>query len=354
MSRVLVTGGAGYIGSHCCKALAEAGFEPFVFDNLSTGHRRAVRWGPLIEGDMRDRDALLSAMRQARPDAVIHFAALSLVGESAQHPERYYDVNVVGTLQLLEAMRAASVERLVFSSTAAVYGEPEEVPISETSPEQPVNPYGATKRACERMMADFDAAHGIRSVRLRYFNAAGADPAAEIGEMHDPETHLLPIVIEAALGRRPAVSVFGSDYPTPDGTAVRDYIHVVDLAAAHVAALRHLLGGGASDALNLGTGRGASVSEVIARVEAVTGRAVPVRAASRRVGDPPVLVADPRRAEAVLGWRAELDLDAMVGDAWRWHRGLASQGRPTEAQDAGQGPPIPLPGRERATRAASG
>lgn len=327
MSRILVTGGAGYIGSHCCKALAEAGFEPVVYDNLSTGHRSAVRWGRLIEGDMRDGAALAAAMRQVQPEAVMHFAALSLVGESAVHPERYYDVNVAGTLRLLDAMRAASVQRLVFSSTAAIYGEPDIVPIPETSPEQPVNTYGATKRACERMMADFNAAHGIRSVRLRYFNAAGADPAGEIGEDHDPETHLIPIVIAAALGRRPAVAIFGSDYATPDGTAIRDYIHVTDLAAAHLAALRYLLDGGASEALNLGTGRGASVEEVIARVEAVTGRSVPVRAAPRRVGDPPVLIADPRRAEALLGWRAGRGLDAMVEDAWRWH-----SGQPVEAE----------------------
>lgn len=319
MSRILVTGGAGYIGSHCCKALAEAGFEPVTFDNLSMGHREAVRWGPLIEGDMRNADALHAAMREARPQAVLHFAALALVGESTAHPERYYTVNVGGTLNLLEAMRAANVRRLVFSSTCAVYGEPDRVPIVESTPKDPINPYGASKLACERMMEDFDDAHAIRSVRLRYFNAAGADPAAETGEWHDPETHLIPLVLDAALGRRPAISIFGTDYPTADGTALRDYIHVMDLADAHVAALRHLLGGGDSAAVNLGTGRGASVKEVIRTVETVTGRKVPVREEARRAGDPPALIADPSRAGALLKWRARADLDSMVEDAWRWH-----------------------------------
>jgi UDP-glucose-4-epimerase GalE len=327
MSRILVTGGAGYIGSHCCKALAESGFEPVVYDNLSTGHRSAVRWGPLIVGDMRDGEALAGAMRQVRPDGVMHFAALSIVGESGSRPALYYDVNVVGTLRLLEAMRSCSVERLVFSSTAAVYGEPAKVPIEETAPLEPVNVYGATKRACERMMEDFDSAHGVRSVRLRYFNAAGADPAAEIGEWHEAETHLIPLVLDAAQGRSKAISIFGTDYPTADGTAIRDYIHVADLAAAHVAALRHLIDGGRSDAFNLGTGQGASVRQVIRTVEAVTGRLVPVVEAPRRAGDPPALVADPRRAGDVVSWHARLDLAAMVEDAWRWHCQLAERMR---------------------------
>jgi UDP-arabinose 4-epimerase len=327
MSRILVTGGAGYIGSHCCKALAEAGLEPVVFDDLSTGHREAVRWGPLIEGDMRDAEALNAAMREVRPHAVVHFAALALVGESTAHPERYYAVNVGGTLNLLEAMRAAEVTRIVFSSTCATYGEPERVPITEDLPTRPINPYGATKLACERMMEDFDAAHGIRSVRLRYFNAAGADPAAEIGEWHDPETHLIPLVLDAALGRRPAISIFGTDYPTPDGTALRDYIHVTDLGEAHIAALRHLLGDGTSAAVNLGTGKGASVREVVSTVETVTGRKVPTREEPRRAGDPPALIADPRRAEALLGWQARAGLAAMVEDAWRWHLKLHSEPR---------------------------
>jgi len=324
MPRILVTGGAGYIGSHCCKALAEAGHEPIVFDNFVMGHREAVRWGPVIEGDMRDVTALGAAVREARPDAVLHFGALALVGESVANPERYYSVNVVGTLNLLEAMRAAGVDRLVFSSTCAVYGEPERVPMTEDLQRRPINPYGASKLACEMMMEDFDSAHEIRSVRLRYFNAAGADPRAEIGEWHDPETHLIPLVLDAALGRRPAISVFGTDYPTPDGTALRDYIHVMDLAEAHLAALGHLMNGGGSQVLNLGTGSGASVREVIKTVESVTGRKVPVIEAPRRAGDPPALVADPRRAEALLKWRARKDLAAMVEDAWRWHLRLHS------------------------------
>jgi UDP-arabinose 4-epimerase len=321
--RILVTGGAGYVGSHCCKALAEAGFEPVVFDNLTMGHRSAARFGPLVEGDMRDAEALGAAFRAHRPEAVMHFAALALVGESTAHPERYYSVNVGGTLNLLEAMRANDVPKIVFSSTCAVYGEPARVPITEDFPRRPVNPYGASKLACEWMMEDFDRAHQLRSMRLRYFNAAGADPAAEIGERHEPETHLIPLVLDAALGRRPGVSIFGTDYPTPDGTALRDYIHVMDLAAAHVAALRHLLAGGASEAVNLGTGHGASVREVIAAVESVTGRRVPVKEAPRRAGDPPALIADPSRAEQLLDWRAAAGLDAIVSDAWRWHQKVA-------------------------------
>jgi UDP-glucose-4-epimerase GalE len=320
MSRILVTGGAGYVGSHCCKALAEAGYEPIVFDNLSMGHDSAVRWGPLIRGDMRDADALRSAIEETKPEAVLHFAALALVGESTAHPERYYAVNVGGTLNLLEAMRLSGVQRIVFSSTCAVYGEPERVPITEDLPRRPINPYGESKLACEWMMDDFDRAHSIRSVRLRYFNAAGADPAAEIGEWHEPETHLIPLVIDTALGLHREVSIFGTDYPSADGTAVRDYIHVVDLAAAHVAALRHLVEGGASAAVNLGTGRGASVREVIDAVEVVAGRRVTVKEAPRRAGDPPVLVADPSRAEALLKWRAKADLTKIVEDAWRWHK----------------------------------
>jgi len=323
MPRILVTGGAGYVGSHCCKALVEAGFEPVVFDNLAMGHRAAVRWGPFIEGDMRDAAALDAAFRAHKPDAVMHFAALALVGESTEHPERYYAVNVGGTLNLLEAMRANGVSALVFSSTCAVYGVPERVPITEDTLRQPVSPYGASKLACEWMMEDFDRAHGLRSVRLRYFNAAGADPAGEIGEEHQPETHLIPLVLDAAAGKRPAVSIFGTDYATPDGTALRDYIHVVDLAAAHVAALRHVLAGGASDAVNLGTGKGASVREVIAAVESVTGRKVPAKEAPRRAGDPPALVADPARAERLLHWRAKLGLEDIVRDAWRWHQKIA-------------------------------
>ena len=324
MHRVLVTGGAGYIGSHCCQALARAGFQPLVFDNLNTGHESFVRWGPFIHGDMRDPAALQAAMRQADPVAVIHFAALSLVGESTAQPARYWENNVGGTLNLLNAMREAAVPNLVFSSTCAVYGEPSKVPLDETLPRQPINPYGATKHACERMMEDFDAAHGLRSVRLRYFNAAGADPGGEIGEWHEPETHLLPLVLDAAAGIRPEIQVFGTDYPTPDGTAVRDYIHVADLASAHVAALKHLLGAGASASLESGHRHrhvGAGSRRHGGGRDGADGAGQAHAAPCRRSGG---AAGGPGKAQALLGWRAEQGLKAIVEDAWRWHGKLAA------------------------------
>ena len=321
MSRIFVTGGAGYIGSHCCKALAEAGFEPIVYDDLSSGHREFVKWGKLIEGDIRDGDRLAAAVRDARPVAVMHFAALTSVGESVTNPELYYDVNFVGGLRLLEAMLAGDVDKLVFSSTCAVYGEPESFPITETTPAKPINPYGASKLAFEQMLSDFDLAHGLKSVRLRYFNAAGADPSGEIGARRANETLLIPLAIFAALGLGPSLRIFGADYATPDGTAIRDYIHVNDLASAHVAALAHLLDNGASETLNLGTGEGASVYDVVKTIESVSGRAVPTEPSPRRPGDPPCLVADVSRANAVLNWRADRsNLTEIVEDAWRWQR----------------------------------
>ena len=317
---VLVTGGAGYIGSHCCKALAEAGYLPIVFDDFSTGHREFARWGEAIEGDIRDRKKLASVFAQWRPIGVLHFAALALVGESGSAPGRYYDVNVAGTLALLEAMRVADCKSLVFSSSCSVYGESDVLPLTEELPFHPLSPYAATKAACERMADDFGRAHGLRSGRLRYFNAAGADPQAEIGERHEPETHLIPLVLDAALGRRPEIVIFGDNYPTPDGTCIRDYVHVTDLADAHVRALDHLAGGGATFAANLGTGRGYSVREVIAAAEKVTDRPVTTQVADRRPGDAPALVADPTRAADVLGWRAaRADIETIVADAWRWH-----------------------------------
>lgn len=331
---VLVTGGAGYIGSHCCKLLAEAGYTPLVYDDLSTGHPEFVRWGPLIEGDIRDRERLDAVFSEHRPVLVMHFAALALVGESVSQPERYWSVNVGGTLTLLETMRVAGCDALVFSSSCAVYGEPEAVPITEDVPKAPVSPYGASKLAAEWMMENFDQAHGLRSVRLRYFNACGADPGAEIGEDHDPETHLVPLVLDAAMGRRPDIAVFGRDYPTPDGTPVRDYVHVVDIAEAHLAAARRLLSGDASLAVNLGTGTGASVAEIIAVVERVTGRRVPTRAAERRPGDPPRLVADPGRAARALDWQAERSgLEQAIGDAWAWHWRRFGEGRAAAAME---------------------
>ena len=318
---VLVTGGAGYIGSHCCKVLAEHGFTPVVYDNLSTGHRDAVRWGELVEGDVRDRARLEAVLQRHRPALVMHFAALALVGESVSQPQLYWDVNTGGTLSLLEAMRATGIDKLVFSSTCAVYGEPEQVPIAESAPKAPLNPYGASKLTAEWMMESFDAAHGIRSARLRYFNAFGAAPDGTIGEHHQPETHLVPLVFDAVLGRSAGFRILGTDYPTADGTAVRDFVHVLDIAAAHLAAARHLINGGASCAVNLGTGEGVSVAEMVRAVERVTGRRVPVAQAPRRPGDPARLVADPSAAARLLGWRAERSaLDAAVRDAWNWHQ----------------------------------
>ena len=320
MARILVTGGAGYIGSHAAQALAQAGHTPIVFDSLLYGHREFVRWGPFIEGDVRDSDALDRAFSAERCDAVMHFAALAYVGESVTDPGRYYDVNVGGTRTLLDAMVRAQVPAIVFSSTCAVYGVPATVPIAESTPLAPINPYGMSKLVCERMMDDFGTAHGLRSMRLRYFNAAGCDPDASIGEDHSPETHLIPLVLDAACGRRKSIAVFGSDYPTADGSAVRDYIHVCDLAQAHVAALERLLAGGASAAVNLGTGSGASVKSVIEIARRITGRPIEAIDASRRPGDPPELVADARAARALLDWVPRCSsLETIVADAWRWH-----------------------------------
>jgi UDP-arabinose 4-epimerase len=320
MARILITGGAGYVGSHCAKALAAVGHEGVVFDSLLFGHRELVRWGKLIEGDIRDAAALDAAFAAYRIDAVMHFAALAYVGESVTAPGQYYDVNVNGTRTLLDAMVHAGVDSIIFSSSCAIYGEPNMMPISEHTLPNPINPYGFTKLICERMMHDFGRAHGLKSVSLRYFNAAGADPTAEIGEDHDPETHLIPLVLDAASGKRPDVTVFGTNYPTPDGTALRDYVHVCDLARAHVLALQHLLDNGDTFAVNLGTGRGVSVREVIDTVRRITGREVVARDASRRAGDPPALVADPKKAGERLGWAPQhSDLATIVADAWRWH-----------------------------------
>lgn len=318
---VLVTGGAGYIGSHTCKALAGAGYLPVVYDNLSRGHAWAVKWGPLEKGDIRNRARLGEVFARHEPDAVLHFAGLAYVGESVAAPGSYYDTNVSGSLALVETMRAHGNSKIVFSSTCATYGSPDKLPIDEETLQSPVNPYGASKLMVERILADFDRAHGVRSTSLRYFNAAGADPDGELGETHDPETHLLPLVLAAASGHRPAVSVFGADYDTPDGTCIRDYVHVVDLAAAHVLALRALEQGAARGAYNLGAGRGVSVREVIAAVERVTGLDVPVRVCPRRAGDPAALVSEAAKAREELAWQPALsDLDTIVRTAWAWHK----------------------------------
>jgi len=317
---VLVTGGAGYIGSHACKALALAGYAPVAYDNLVYGHREAVKWGPLVVGDTADRRALDAVFAEHRPVAVMHFAAYAYVGESVTDPAKYYTNNIGGSLNLLEAMRAAGCGALVFSSTCASYGEPKVMPIREDHPQAPVNPYGRTKLLIEQAMRDYGHAYGLRSAALRYFNASGADPDGELGERHDPETHLIPRTLMAAAGQIERLDLFGDDYDTPDGTCVRDYVHVTDLARAHVLALEHLLERGESLALNLGTGRGTSVREVLSAVERVSGRSVPVRVLPRRAGDPPMLYADPTLAEQTLGFRTRFnDIGEIIESAWRFH-----------------------------------
>jgi UDP-glucose-4-epimerase GalE len=332
---ILVTGGAGYIGSHACKALARAGYRPVAYDSLIYGHREAVRWGPLVEGDLADRALLAETVRRYAIDAVMHFAAYAYVGESVVKPELYFRNNVINSLGLLETMLEAGIKEIVFSSTCATYGLPEAMPIRETTPQHPVNPYGESKLMIERALHWFGEAHGIRHVALRYFNAAGADTEGEIGEDHEPETHLLPLVLYTALGRRSHIDIYGTDYPTPDGSAIRDYIHVQDLAEAHVLALDYLRRGGASTALNLGTGQGHSVREVIAAAERVSGRPIARRETARRPGDPPALVADASRAREVLGWTpTHSDLDTILRTAWAWHDRAAPAARAAGAARA--------------------
>jgi UDP-arabinose 4-epimerase len=337
---VLVTGGAGYIGSHTCKALARAGYLPVVYDNLLRGHEWAVKWGPLEKGDIRDRAKLSEVFARYKPATVLHFAGLAYVGESVADPGPYYDANVAGSLALVETMREHGSARIVFSSTCATYGTPDQLPIDEETPQKPINPYGASKLMVERILADFERAHGIHWTALRYFNVAGADLDGELGESHDPETHLVPLVLRAASGGQPAVSVFGTDYDTTDGTCIRDYIHVADLAAAHTLALRALEEGAPGRAYNLGIGRGFSVREVIAAAERITGLKVPFSICARRPGDPAALVSDAAKAREELGWRPEVtDLDAIIRSAWAWHE---------------RGPPDPLRVRESATLEING
>ncbi|MBA3910781.1 MAG: UDP-glucose 4-epimerase GalE [Rhodobacter sp.] len=317
--KVLVTGGAGYIGAHACKALARAGFLPVAFDNLTTGWADAVKWGPLVQGDLMDRASIDAALADHRPVAVLHFAALSLVGESMQDPGRYWRVNVGGALNLLEACAAAGVRNFVFSSTCATYGDQDGVLLTEETPQKPINAYGGSKLAIEGMLRDFGPAHGINHVIFRYFNVAGADPEGEIGEQHLPETHLIPLMLDAVAGKRPALTVFGTDYPTADGTCVRDYVHVTDLAAAHVLGLQRLLDGKGDGVFCLGTGRGFSVREVIEASRMVTNREVPVVIGDRRAGDAAALVSSSTKAGAELGWDPQHStLRQMIGDAWAW------------------------------------
>jgi len=316
---ILVTGGAGFIGSHTAKRLSQEGLEPVVIDHLRRGYREAVQWGPLIVADIGDRAVVERALEQYAIEAVLHFAGYINVGESTQAPEVYFHNGFVNTLSLLEAMRARGVRTIVFSSTAAVYGNPREIPITEEHIREPINPYGESKLMVERLLHWYGEVHGFRWVALRYFNAAGADPEGQLGENHDPETHLIPLAIYAALGARKALDIYGTDYETPDGTAIRDYLHVTDLAEAHLAALRYLDRGGPSTAFNLGTGQGHSVREVVSMVEHVSGRPVPVREVGRRSGDPPSLVADAGKADRILNWRAhQSSLQEIVRTAWNW------------------------------------
>ena len=321
MQHVLVTGGAGYIGSHACKALARAGFVPVAFDNLSTGWAEAVKFGPLVEGDLADRAAVEAAFARFRPVAVMHFAALSLVGVSMQDPGMYWRANVNGALNLIEAAVASGCLNFVFSSTCATYGDQDGVMLDEDTVQRPINAYGASKRAIEEILHNFAASHGLAHVIFRYFNVAGADPEGELGEQHIPETHLIPLMLDAIEGRRPALTVFGADYPTPDGTCIRDYVHVSDLVAAHVKGLQWLLDGKASRAFNLGTGAGFSVREVIAASQAVTNRPVPVVEGARRAGDAAALVSGSARAMQELGWvPGRSTLPQMIGDALAWSK----------------------------------
>jgi len=319
MTNVLVTGGAGYIGSHTCKALSRAGFTPVTYDNLVYGHEWAVKWGALEKGDILDTSRLSHVITTYNPVAVIHFAAFAYVGESVENPAKYYRNNVVGTLSLLEAMNNNGVDKIVFSSTCATYGIPEKVPIAEDTPQRPINPYGRSKLMIEQILADYGDAYGLKSISLRYFNAAGADPEGELGENHDPETHLIPLVLDTAAGRRPNITVYGDDYDTPDGTCIRDYIHVSDLAEAHVCAMIGLGERKLERAYNLGTGSGYSVMEVIDAGRRLTNRNFMVLKGARRPGDPASLVADTSRANRDLGWLPKYTkIDDMIETAWAW------------------------------------
>lgn len=319
MSHILVTGGAGYIGSHACKALAGRGYVPVVYDHLEYGHQWAVQWGPLEIGDICDRQRLDAVIEKYNPRAVLHFAAYAYVGESVENPGKYYRNNVAGSLTLLEAMRDHGIRHIIFSSSCAAYGISEQIPVTENHPQNPISPYGSSKWMIERMLEDFAVAHNFRYVNLRYFNAAGADPEGDIGELHDPETHLIPLVLKAAAGEIDHIMVFGTDYDTPDGTCIRDYIHVSDLADAHLLSLQYLENGGESTAFNLGNGRGFSVKQVIQTAEKVAGRKINAVNGQRRPGDPPVLVGSADKAMRLLQWRPKQNrLEDIIQTAWAW------------------------------------
>lgn len=318
---VLVTGGAGYIGAHTCKALFKEGYTPISYDNLVYGHRRFVKWGKLEEGDICDRRRLEQVMRQYNPMAILHFAAFAYVGESVENPAIYYHNNVTGTLNILESMKNCGVDKIIFSSTCATYGMPEQIPIAEDHPQNPINPYGRTKLIIEWILEDYAKAYDVKYVSLRYFNAAGADPDTEIGEDHNPETHLIPLVLDAASGKRKYLEIFGTDYDTRDGTCIRDYIHVSDLADAHVLSLAYLNDGGPSDVFNLGNGDGFSVKEVIEKAVQITGRKIPWLESERRPGDPSILIGSSEKIRKALKWSPVYNsLDTILKTAWHWHR----------------------------------
>jgi UDP-glucose 4-epimerase len=319
MANILVAGGAGYIGAHTCLDLSNKGFTPVVYDNLSNGHAEFVKWGPLEIGDIRDRSRLDEVLAKHRPQAIIHFAAAIEVGESVRDPGGYFDNNVGGTITLLRAAQAAGIDKIVFSSTCATYGIPSAIPMDESHAQLPINPYGRSKLIVEQMLKDLDRYQGFRSFILRYFNAAGADPEGRIGEWHSPETHAIPIALDAALGRRPHFQVLGTDYDTRDGSCVRDFVHVLDLADAHTSAIQHLLSNGTSHALNLGTGRGTTVKELLETVRRVVGHDFEIKYGPRRDGDSPALVADNTLAKRTIGWSPRHDLQSIIETAWNWH-----------------------------------
>ncbi len=318
---ILILGGAGYIGSHANKLFNRRGYETVVFDNLVYGHRSFAKWGDFFLGDLADREQIRNCFKQYPIEAVMHFCAYTYVGESVVDPAKYYRNNLVNTINLLDTMREFNVRFIVFSSTCSTYGTPSYIPIDEDHPQVPVNPYGWSKFMVERILEDYDRAYGIKHVNLRYFNAAGADPEAEIGELHDPETHLIPLVLDAAVGKRPDIKIFGTDYDTPDGTCIRDYIHVADLSDAHILALEYLRGVGSSESFNLGNDTGFSVREVIGMAEKVTGRIITATETKRREGDPAVLISSSRKAHDILGWRPQFaELETIIGTAWNWHQ----------------------------------
>jgi UDP-glucose 4-epimerase len=320
MTNILVTGGAGYIGSHTCLSLAEKGYKPVVYDNLVNGHREFVQWGPFEQGDVRDRERLNGVISSYKPAAIIHFAGLIEVAESVINPTAFFDNNVTGSLNLFDAALKAGIDKVVFSSTCATYGIPQEIPMSEEHPQFPISPYGTSKLIVEQILQDLGAYQGLRSVILRYFNAAGADIKGRIGEWHNPESHVIPIAIDVARGKRSLFRIYGSDYPTPDGTCIRDFVHVADLADAHARSIDYLMAGGAGVALNLGTGRGTSIKQLVRAIELISDIRIPIEFAARREGDPPELVADNTKAKTTLRWQPAHQLEDIVKSAWNWHQ----------------------------------